>query len=98
MRKLLVAIALLVCAWGAHAGPREDALAVVQKWAEAFTASDVDAIVRLYAPDALFFGTGSKSLVTKPEDIRVYFEQALLSNRPRGASLGEHAVRVTSET
>jgi hypothetical protein len=83
MRKRFVAAALLVCLCSAYAGPREDALAVVQKWAEAFAASDVDSIVKLYARDALFFGTGSKTLVTKPEDIRTYFEQALLSNRAR---------------
>ena len=97
MRKRFVAAALLACLCSAYAGPREDAIAVVQKWAEAFAASDVDAIVKLYAPDALFFGTGSKTLVTRPEDIRAYFEQALLSNRPRGATLGEHVIHMTSE-
>jgi ketosteroid isomerase-like protein len=43
---------------GAVAGPREDALQVVEKWNKAFTESDVDGIVKLYALDALFFGTG----------------------------------------
>ena len=68
------------------------------RWIGAFTESDVDGIVKLYAPDALFFGTGSKTLVAKPDGIRTYFEQALLSNRPRGASLGEHSVMVLSDT
>jgi hypothetical protein len=66
----------------------------LDKWTKAFTESDVDGIVNLYAPDALFFGTGSKTLVAKPEDIRKYFEQALLSNRPRGATVGDHSVMV----
>jgi hypothetical protein len=47
----------------ADAGPKEDALAVLHKWAKAFADSDVDAIVALYAPDALFMGTGSKTVV-----------------------------------
>lgn len=82
----------------AIAGPKEDALQVVEKWTKAFTDSDVDGIVKLYAPDALFLGTGSKTVVTRPEEIRKYFEQALLSNRPRGAKVGDHSVMVVSDT
>ncbi len=41
----------------------------------------------LHAPDATFFVTGSKTLVTTPAPVRAYFEQALLNNRPCGAAL-----------
>jgi uncharacterized protein (TIGR02246 family) len=99
MKKLVIAAAVLLAACStASAGPKEDALDVVGKWAKAFTDSDVDGIVRLYSPDALFFGTGSQTLVTKTEDIRKYFEQALMNGRPRSASLGEHSVMVLSDT
>ena len=99
MRELVVAIALVtsLCST-AVAGPKEETLQVLEKWTKAFTDSDVDRIVKLYAPDALFLGTGSKTVVTKPEEIRKYFEQALLSNRPRGAKVGDHSVAVLSET
>lgn len=99
MRRLLMAVALFasLCS-AAVAGPKEEALQVLEKWTKAFTESDVDGIVKLYAPDALFFGTGSKTLVTNPEEIRKYFEQALLSNRPRGATVGDHSVMVLSDT
>jgi uncharacterized protein (TIGR02246 family) len=99
MRELLVAIALItsLCS-AAIAGPKEDALQVLEKWTKAFADSDVDSIVKLYAPDALFLGTGSKTVVTKPEEIRKYFEQALLSNRPRGAKVDESSVMVLSDT
>jgi uncharacterized protein (TIGR02246 family) len=70
----------------------------VEQWAQAFTDSDVDGIVKLYAPDALFLGTSSKTIVTKPEEIRQYFERALLSDRPRGAKLGDHSVMILSDT
>jgi ketosteroid isomerase-like protein len=43
---------------------------VVERWAKAFTDSDVDAIVALYAPDALFLGTQSKAVVAEPSGIR----------------------------
>ena len=76
---------------------KADALVIVDLWTKAFAASDVDAIVKLYAPDALFLGTGSKAVVTKPEGIRTYFEAGLLVNRPRGATLTNYESMVLSD-
>lgn len=99
MHKLFVTVALFaLLGQTAFAGPKEEALQIVERWAKAFTDSDVEGIVKLYAPDALFLGTGSKTVVVKPEGIRNYFEQALLSNRPRGASLDSSSVVLISDT
>jgi len=92
-----VTLFALLCST-ASAGPKEDALQVLEKWTQAFTNSDVDGIVKLYAPDALFLGTGSKTVVVDPAGIRKYFEQALLNNRPRGAMLGSYSAMVLSDT
>jgi len=54
--------------------------------------------VKLYAPDALFIGTASKTIVVKPEGIRSYFENALLNDRPRGAALKEYETAILSDT
>ena len=70
---------------------------VVQRWATAFGESDVDTIASLYARDASFFGTGSKALVTTPAQIRNYFEVGLQRDKPRGAQLLEHSVKVISD-
>src|SRR4051812_12780159 len=99
MRKFLIIVLGLLafnCA-GALAGPKEEALKVVEQWAKAFTDSDVDGIVKLYAPDATFVGTGSKAVVVKTEEIRKYFEQALLNNRPRSARLDSHVAMELSD-
>jgi uncharacterized protein (TIGR02246 family) len=99
MRAFLSAVTLLVSlSSAAIAGPKEDALQVLEKWAKAFTDSDVDAIVKLHAPDALFVGTASKTVVVKMEGIRAYFENALLNNRPRGAKLTDYTAVVLSDT
>lgn len=99
MRSLFAALALLsLISAPVQAGPKEDALLVIEKWSQAFSDSDVDAIVKLYALDAQFIGTGSKQVVMKPEDIRKYFEAALLRDRPRGAILTDRDVRVLSDT
>ena len=99
MRTLLFAAACLASLGSdAIAGPKEDALQVLEKWSQAFKDSDVDAIVKLYAPDALFLGTASKTVVVKPEGIRSYFENALLNNRPRSATLGDYVPMTLSDT
>jgi hypothetical protein len=99
MRAFASAVALLVLlSSGSVAEPREDALQVLEKWAKAFTDSDVDAIVKLHAPDALFMGTASKSIVTQTAGVRAYFENALLNNRPRSAKLTDSKVLVLSDS
>jgi uncharacterized protein (TIGR02246 family) len=82
----------------AHASPKEDAYQVVEKWGKAFTASDVDAIVRLYAPEALMIGTLGKVVLTKPEEIRRYFDVALNTNKPRSASLNSSEALVVDDS
>ena len=61
MREMLIAVALFasLCST-AIAGPEEDALQIVEKWAKAFTDSDVDVIVKLYAPDAFFWAPAAR--------------------------------------
>jgi uncharacterized protein (TIGR02246 family) len=76
---------------------REHALRIVDQWTQAFAASDVDAIVKLYALDALFIGTSSQTVVTDTAGIRQYFEHALLTRRPRGAINSDPSVMVLSE-
>src|SRR5205085_5291098 len=96
---ILVAIAFLMSLTAtAIAGPKEDALSVLENWGKAFTDADVDAIVKVHAPDALFMGTASKNVVVKTEGIRAYFENALLNNRPRTAKLTDYTAVVLSDT
>jgi uncharacterized protein (TIGR02246 family) len=91
-----LAVHTLIAAWlatglavAARAAPVDEAVAVVERWAAAFTASDVDAIAALYADDATFFGTSSAAPLTTNAAIRGYFERSLLNNRPRAAALDE---------
>jgi uncharacterized protein (TIGR02246 family) len=97
IRLLTLAVLATLTAPAAVAGPREDALQVLARWTDAFAASDVDAIVALHAPDALFMGTGSKDVVTETAGIRRYFEDALLTRRPRAAPISSQHVVVLSD-
>jgi uncharacterized protein (TIGR02246 family) len=99
MRRILSAC-LLICAFSsaAIAAAKEDALQVVELWVKSFTAADVETIVGLYAPDAVFMGTGSKTIVTQPETIKKYFEATLLGNRKWVASLMDTSVLQLNDT
>jgi len=61
---------------------KEDALLVVEQFKKAFDASDVEGVVKLFAPDAVFLGTVSPVLVTKTDQIDKYF-QGLRQFMPR---------------
>jgi uncharacterized protein (TIGR02246 family) len=87
MRAFYSIILLVASVSLGHAGPKEDAYLVVENWSKAFTEADVDAIAKLYAPDALMTGTFGKAVLTKPEQIRKYFDVALNADKPRTATL-----------
>jgi len=78
-------------------GPKAEALQVLAKWIQAFNASDINGIVSLYAPDALFIGTGSTEVGTNPEYFRRYF-QSLKRDMPRGAQLESYSALELSTT
>ena len=59
----------------------KEALDVVELWSSAFTQSDVDTVMSLFAPDAVFLGTSSKNIVTTTAGIRQYFENSLVGNK-----------------
>jgi uncharacterized protein (TIGR02246 family) len=98
MRLFFIAVSLLLSlSTSSLAGPADEAQQIAQQWTKAFTESDVEGILGLYEPDALFLGTLSKNVVTNPEGVRKYFEAALLSDRPRTAKILEQSTAVLSD-
>lgn len=98
MRTFLTAILLAASVSLAHAGPKEDARQVVSNWSKAFIDGDADAIAKLYAPEALMIGTLGKVVLTKPEDIRKYFEAAFKSlDKPRTANVDSSEALVVDD-
>jgi len=99
MRKLQIfwLLAISICST-AYAGPKDDAFQVVERWGKAFAEADVDTIVGLYSSGAVFMGTGTKTIVTNPEDIKKYFQAALLGSRRFVATIVDSNVTVISDT
>lgn len=81
--KCRIGLFLIILAWSAlaHAGPKEDALAAYDKFFTAFTTGNQNQLAALFAPDALFYGTGSAEVVTTPEGVVAYFTAALSGDR-----------------
>jgi uncharacterized protein (TIGR02246 family) len=97
MRKLALAmLSLAVLHQAAIAGPKEEAFGVVEQFKRAFDASDVEGIVKLFAPDAIFLGTVSPKIVTTTSEIDQYF-QSLRQFMPRSVAIEEHSAVVISE-
>ena len=81
LRKICVLLLLVVTATPVLAGPKEDALAAYQRFFTLFTTDNYEQLTALFAPDALFYGTGSSEVVTSPEGVRKYFVNALSGTR-----------------
>ena len=78
MTRFKIVFAALLVSWPvlAFAGPAEDAIAVIDRWAAAIGANDANAVVKLYTPDALLYGITSFKLHAGTEAIREYFKTA----------------------
>ena len=57
-----------------------DARELAERWSSAFTQADMNALMALFAPNAVFFGTSSKAIVAGTDGIRNYFENSLLGS------------------
>ena len=98
MRKLLLAaVILLASALPSLAGPKEDAFSVIEQFKKSFDTSDVQGVVKLFAPDAVFLGTLSPKLATRNEEIDAYF-QGIKTDRPRKVVFGEYSTIILSDT
>ena len=78
------------------ASPADEASAVVDQWSATYSANDRNALVKLYAPDALLFGTTDAVATRGPEAIWEYF--VALDKGGRRNTIKEKSVIVLSET
>ena len=74
-----------------------DALELAERWSSAFTQADVTAVMSLFAPDAVFLGTSSKTIVASTEGIKKYFENSLLGSRRYVSVLSDIHVSALSD-
>jgi uncharacterized protein (TIGR02246 family) len=91
---LLLAV-MLLAANAANADPGADAGAAIDRWAEAFNANDVDALVGVYAADATLMGTSDAAVKQGRDAIRRYYSR--LNRSGDKVSLGERKIIALNE-
>jgi uncharacterized protein (TIGR02246 family) len=69
-----LSILSLVLATPVFAGSKEEAYAVVEKWASGFNAFDAEQTAAAYSPDAIVIATYGKQLTTGTAAIMAYFK------------------------
>lgn len=77
----LLCLPLLLTSMTSFAGPAEDANTLIDQWAATYSANDREALVALYAPDAILLGTTSPVMSEGTEQIRTYFKDLNGSGR-----------------
>lgn len=82
----------------AWAGPAEDANAALDKFAAAYTANDVEALVKLYTPDAILLGTNSPVIAQGREAVRAYFTNLKLAGSGNKNEIQDRKTIVASDT
>lgn len=99
MRRMLLILCLLLPAFatGAQAdadgtdAEKAEVAAATAAWVEAFNARDPERIAALYAPDAVFWGTISKTIRLTPDAVLEYFrESCTLRPRLRMTLIDQH--------
>jgi uncharacterized protein (TIGR02246 family) len=74
----------------------EDGDQLLANWVAAVNRCDVDAVMQLFAADAMFYGTSTKTLITSSEGIRQYFEQAFAQLQPLTMSIEDKKIQSVS--
>jgi uncharacterized protein (TIGR02246 family) len=69
-------------------------VAATAEWISTFNTRDPARISALYAPDAILWGTVSRTIRTKPEEILEYFMESATRRPDLRMDLGEYHVRV----
>jgi len=75
----------------------EDGDQLLANWIAAVNRCDVDAVMQLFAADAMFYGTSTKTLITSSEGVRQYFEQAFTQLQPLTMSIEDKKIQSVSD-
>jgi uncharacterized protein (TIGR02246 family) len=98
MRNAIAFLLLMMTTLSATAGPKEEAFAVIVQFKKAYDASDPPAIVKLFAPDAVFLGTLMQGPTRDHQDILKYFQASAAANLPKKVEIETYESLQISDT
>jgi uncharacterized protein (TIGR02246 family) len=90
-------VSLMVMAHPSMAGPPEEANAALDAFSAAYTANDVDALVKLYAPNTILLGTNSPIISEGRDAVRAYFTNLKLAGSGNKNEIQERRTIVVND-
>ena|SRR5438067_1209603 len=97
--RYLIAVLLLACVISpVSAGTKDDAFAVIEQFKKSYDASDPPAIVKLFAPEAVFLGTTMLRPTRDKDAILKYFQASASANLPKKVEIENYEVLQLSES
>jgi uncharacterized protein (TIGR02246 family) len=94
----LVFVALMFMAGTSIAGPAEEANAALDRFSAAYSANDVEALVKLYAPNAILMGTNSPVISDGRDAVRTYFTNLKLAGSGNKNEIQERRTIVVNDS
>src|SRR5689334_1674393 len=79
------------------AGPAEEANAALDRFSAAYTANDVEALVKLYAPNAILLGTNSSIISEGRDAVHAYFTNLKLAGSGNKNEIQERRTIVVND-
>ena len=95
---LAICMSLMLMTRPSAAGPAEDANAALDRFSAAYTANDVEALVKLYAPNAILLGTNSPAISEGREAVRAYFTNLKLAGSGNRNEIQERRTIVVDDS
>lgn len=82
----------------AFASPSSEGSQTIEKWVHAINTGDVEGVINAFAPDAIFVGTTTKTLITRPEGIKSYFDRVFNTMSPVTVTIKEKSLTEVTDT
>ncbi len=79
------------------AGPADEANAALDRFSVAYSANDVEALAKLYAPNAILLGTNSPAISEGRDAVRAYFTNLKLSGSGNKNEIQERKTIVVND-
>lgn len=97
-RDFLGVVAGVAVVWPAAclASPADDAASIIDQWAAAYSSNDVEALLKVYAPDAILQGTNEPQINVGREALRKYFRD--LPNSGKKVTIQERRMVTLNDT
>jgi len=95
---LALAFNLALVSPAAFAEPKDDVAAATARWATVFAENNPDAILTLYAPDGVLWGTLSPTVRSDPAAVKAYFVGAFQALPKATVKFGDQLIRVYGNT